>query len=76
MHWYWWTLIGIAGFIILSTVFLYIYLRFFAPPGSLGIVKGSAESINLSVLDKIMFIIFWPEIWLLQKFFDKIFEDC
>jgi hypothetical protein len=76
MNWYWWVLIGIAGFIVVSTVFLYIYLRYFAPPGSLAARKGTAESINLSIWDKILFVIFWPELWLLEKFLDKIFEDC
>jgi hypothetical protein len=97
MHWYWWVLIGIVAFILVSTILLWIYLRFFAPPGSLALKRSknpqycancgldlnkypatgpNQECPKISIWNKILKVILWPASWLLNKFFDKIFEDC
>jgi len=75
MNWYWWVTI-FAGTPFVLAVAMLIYLRFFAPSGYLGIVKGRIDSVNISPTDKALFLLFWPEIWILEKIFDKLFEDC
>jgi len=75
MNWYWWVTI-FAGTPIVLAIGFWFYMRFFAPATQMGITKHDFESSKISFWDKVIYLLFWPESWLREKVFYRLFEDC
>jgi hypothetical protein len=72
MSWYWWVTI-FAGTPFVLAVGMLLYMRFFQPANQLGL-KHDFESSKISLGDKVMYLLFWPEIVLLEKVFYRILD--
>jgi len=68
MHWYWWVLTFVVGLPVVYVNGFFIYLRFFAPPGSLALSYLGKERKEINGWD----VLLWPVAW----FLNKLCEDC